>query len=150
MQDFTSYNDYIDSRDLEDKLQELLEEKNELLENLQDSEWIKENLDADEQKELAADFENFCELYYNDNIEDYDLVYEIEILKEDVDSPEWEGGITFINEAYFDDYAKDYMEQLFDIPSDLEQYFDYESFIEDLQNDFTDVDFNGWTFYYHA
>lgn len=150
MQDFTSYNDYMDSRDLEDKLQELLEEKNELLENLQDSEWRQENLDADEQKELADDFENFCELYYNTNIEDYDLVYEIEILKEDVDSPEWEGGITFINEAHFDDYARDYMEQLFDIPSDLERYIDYESFTEDIQNDFTDVDFNGWTFYYHA
>lgn len=107
---FNNYNDTMDSRDLEERLNELKE---------------MDTLTDEEKEELQA----------------------IEELKNEVDGMGWEDGILFINENYFDDYAEEYIKEVTEIPSYLENYIDYKEFARDLSFDYTSVSFMEYDFY---
>jgi len=113
--------DVFDSRDIEDRIEEL---KDILNSNVDDD---KENL-QDEIEELK----------------------ELETLRDDVGSCEWDFGITFIHEDYFDEYAEDFFNEIYTIPDNISSYIDYEKFSNDLKHDYSVVEFRGKTFYYRG
>ena len=104
----------LDSRDLEEELQELLEQK----EN-------NEEIDEDRLKALQE-------------------------LKEECLNYGWEYGIIFIYEHYFEDYAEELFNECYahNIPENLKHYIDYKKFSEDLEQDYTEVAFEGETYLY--
>jgi hypothetical protein len=116
--------DYIDSRDVEDRIEFLRE---------QIVEFKNEGYDTkEEQNEL-------------------DL---LEQLKEDLEGDsEWEYGLTLINENYWQEYAEECAQDFGYIDRDKQYQWpfnciDWEQAADELQMDYSEVDFNGTTFYY--
>ena len=99
------------SRDVEERLQELLSE---------------EELEEEEQEELK----------------------ELQELKEECEHYGWEYGITFIRETYFKDYAREIFDETNEVSDNLRSYIDYESFADDLEMDYSEVEFRGITYYW--
>lgn len=120
----TNSEDFIDSRDVEERIEFLRE---------QIVEFKNEGYDTkDEQDEL-------------------DL---LEQLKEDLEGDsEWEYGLTLINENYWQDYAEECAMDFGFIDRDKQYQWpfnciDWEEAADQLQMDYSEVDFNGTTFYY--
>lgn len=58
------------------------------------------------------------------------------------------GGL--VSESYWDTYAADDADELFDLRNTgARQYFDYDAFAEDMQTDYSQVEFHGTNYYYH-
>lgn len=72
-------------------------------------------------------------------------------LKNDVDSSEWECGITFISEDYFEDYAREFAEDTGAIEKNYHwpaNHIDWGKAADELKIDYTEVDFDGVAYYY--
>lgn len=70
--------------------------------------------------------------------------------------PDWEYGATLVNDSYWEDYAKEWFDEVYghelNVAGHLAPYvtIDYDQFATDLQADYTDVDFDGVTFWVRA
>ncbi len=107
--------EYLDSRTLQERIDELEEE---------------EELDIDDTEELEK-LNNF---------------------KDKVDSSEWEYGITFIPEEEFEEYCRELVTDIGDLPSDLPGYIEnnisWSGIAEDLQVDYSCIEFQGTDYLY--
>ena len=112
--------DVIDSRDIIERIEEL------------------EILIAGESK--SDDF-----LEYTD---EYDKLVS---LKEECEqySSEWKYGIALIHESYFEDYVQDLLSDIGVLPREIPWYIviDWEKTADNIKIDYTDVDFDGETYY---
>lgn len=133
--------DIIDTRDLNDKLEELLS----------DQEDVQSELDL-----LSSDTEDEVELSEIESLEEQikNLQDEIDIL-EDLKSeiPEFENGEQMIKDSYFVDAMKELCEDIGDVSSDLPFYIviDWETTAENLKVDYSSCEYNGeiyWFRYY--
>lgn len=65
--------------------------------------------------------------------------------------PDWEYGVGLIRYSYFTEYCRELVIDCGDIPSDLPWYIadhiDWEGVARDLSVDYTEVDFNGVTYF---
>ena len=71
--------------------------------------------------------------------------------KEDVDSSEWDAGIQFIADYYFEDYAQEFAEDVGAISKTTEwpaNCIDWEQATRELQMDYTSVSFDGNDYWY--
>jgi hypothetical protein len=77
---------------------------------------------------------------------------ELQAFKDEVDSGEWDMGLTLIHEDYFEDYAK---EQANSTIRDFNEYhwpfncIDWEEAAEQLQQDYSEADFGSSTYYFN-
>lgn len=78
---------------------------------------------------------------------------ELEILEE-LDSEasgcgDWAYGETLIHESHFEDYCRELVDDLGELPKGLPSYIviDWEATAENLKHDYTEVDFDGETYY---
>lgn len=89
-----------------------------------------------------------------DELEDYesDELESLKQLKEDVGSSEWEYGLALINDSYFEEYAEDFAYDIGAVERDgpMEFYIDWEKWANDLQTDYSSVDFDGDTYWYRS
>lgn len=110
--------DVIDSRDIIARIEEL---HNEAIHG--------EGLDADEEEELTElkQLAAKAELYVDD----------------------WEHGAALIRESYFTEYAMDLLADIGELPRDIPWYIvvDEESTAENIKQDYTELTFDGTTFY---
>lgn len=64
---------------------------------------------------------------------------------------DWRHGETLIREDYFEEYCRDLVADLGDLPKDLPGYIenniDWSGVADDLRHDYTAVDFDGVTYY---
>ncbi len=125
--------DVIDSRDVIERIEELEGEREALVEAITDAgaDFLDET-----QKELADwDEENKAEL---DALKA--LTEEAEGYSED-----WRHGATLVRDSYFEDYARELLEDIGDIPRNLPHYLviDWEATARNIQMDYTAVDFDG-------
>ena len=68
-----------------------------------------------------------------------------------MDSPEWEYGISFIREAYCENYAREIAVELGEIINDIHwpaTHIDWKAASEELAMDYSEVEFDGVTYYY--
>jgi len=85
---------------------------------------------------------------------DEDEKHELELLKaleEDAGTSEWGDGVTLINEDHFEDYAREFAEDIGAISRDTEwpaTCIDWEKASNALQMDYSEVDFDGVTYYF--
>jgi chromosome segregation ATPase len=63
----------------------------------------------------------------------------------------WNSGEALIRDSYFMDYCRDLVSDIGDLPADLPGYIenniDWEGVADDLKMDYTEVDFDGVTYY---
>ena len=115
--------DYIDSRDLEERI-----------------------------KYLEAELEEGEERYTGEKEDNKEELQKLQAFKESVDNnEEWEFGITFINEDYFEEYAREFAEDIGAISKDTQwpaTCIDWEQATNELQMGYTEVDFDGVPYYY--
>ena len=72
-------------------------------------------------------------------------------LTEEAASSEWEDGVTLINEDYFEDYAREFASDIGAIQDAMNwpcSCINWERAAEELQMDYTEVDFDGVSYLY--
>jgi hypothetical protein len=138
--------DVFDIRDMIARVEELETERELLVDELEDAEAgtepytaAKEALDAwdesDDGKELAF------------------LAAFLEEVKGYGGDEQWRGDwypVGFIRDSYFTEYAMDLLKDIGDLPKDIPHYIaiDEEKTAENIQQDYSSVDFNGGTYWY--
>lgn len=128
--------DLIDTRDLDDWLDELRDEVSDLRRRDDERDPRAGGLSDEERTELEA------------KQEIVDVLEEIES-----EVSEWRHGETLINENYFTDYARQLADDLGAIPSDAKwplTCIDWEQATDELRRDYTSIEIDGTTFYFRA
>ena len=108
-----------------------------------------DNLDTRDLQERLDELEDLAE---SNEIDKYDIeeLFELLELKDELGGYGWEYGINMIHENNFDDYAEELFDECYahDVPDNLKNYIDYEAFAEDLQMDYSEVEYQGETYYW--
>jgi antirestriction protein len=118
--EISNYDDVIDSRDVIERIAELQLKA-------EDGDAL---LDQDERIELAALVE------FAQQVEQY--------------AEDWLYGATLVRDSYFIEYAEQLAKELDLLPRDAgwpARHIDWEAAADDLQTDYTDVDFDGVTYW---
>lgn len=131
MADINNHEDYLDSRDIQERITELETEITELgsTDNYPD-------MDESERAKLTEEAEE-------------DLEKLNDLKKQYVDSfgeDSWNFGAQFIKDYYFEDYAREFAEDIGAIGKDNQWpllHIDWEAASEALQMDYTEFDFDG-------
>ena len=120
--EITNSLDVIDSRDIEERIKEL---ETELLQG---------------------------EERYTGETEDLkDELTKLQTFKEEADTAEWDFGVIFIQESYFEDYARELASDLGAIQDDMKwpcNYIDWKSAANELLIDYSQAEFDGVTYYF--
>lgn len=120
--EITNTQNTLDSRDIQERIDELTE--------------LKERL-ADEGDPMNED--------------EQDELDKLVSFKDEVDSSEWNDGIQFISEDYFEDYAKEFAEDIGAIGRDMQwpaNCIDWEAAADVLRMDYNQADFDGQAYLY--
>jgi hypothetical protein len=121
----------IDTRDLEQRLEEL-------------------EAALEEEKETWEEGDN-DDPYLEEMFDDWDELKAIRDLKDEVS--DWIDGQTLIRDDYFVTYAEEFAEDIGAISSDAQwplRHIDWEAAAEELQTDYTEVEFDGTSYWYRA
>lgn len=144
----------LDTRDLQDRLDELQK----LKEALEDARTDVDELlaiDASEKTESwesdlseARDTLEQAETEFSSD--EQDELTELEALSEEVS--EWSSGNQLIPEDDFEDYCKELCEDIGDIPRDFPSYIviDWESTAQNLKADYSEIEYQGTTYLYRS
>jgi hypothetical protein len=69
-------------------------------------------------------------------------------------SPDWTYGETLIRESYFTEYAEELCKEIGEIPKELPWYIanhiDWDGIADELKADYTEVDFDGVSYFIRA
>ncbi len=103
--------------------------------------------------ERIEELESFIEYNVNENSDDViEWTEELEALKALAEegenySPDWSYGSQLIHENYFEEYMDEMLEDCGDIPKDIPCYLDITVNYDMLKWDYTELDFDGETYY---
>lgn len=103
-------------------------------------------------EELKSDVDNAL---LDGEVPDEEVAEELRVLEEFAKeaegyTSEWEDGATFIDDSYFEDYARELADDIGAIPSDASwplTHIDWEAAADELKQDYTTVELEGFTFY---
>jgi chromosome segregation ATPase len=152
--------DVIDSRDVIERIEELEDERQELVgaidgakDDLKDAQDDTSVLQTDAAEESTL-FQKIGDAESALIDWDEEKGEELTALKNLADeganeSSEWSSGETLIWEDYFAEYAQQLVEDIGDLPSNIPGYIviDWEQTAENLKVDYSTVDFDGETYY---
>lgn len=138
----------LNSRELQERLDELQSEFPVWLEQMEDEEKILTadafGLAVDEMKN-----EDWREAW--EGTSDGEEWANINSLKEEINSSEWQHGLTLIADSYFEEYAREFAEDIGAI-SGNERWpancIDWEKAASELKYDYSSVEFDGETYWY--
>ena len=132
-QNFIAGDDMLDSRDLQMRIDELESDIETAVEKNDE-----EGLNDEEQSDL------------DDNSEELESLTEF---RDEVASSEWDSGLTLISDDYFEDYARQFAEDIGAF-SGSESWpgtcIDWKQAAEELQMDYSCADFDGTTYWYQG
>ena len=135
--------DVIDSRDVMERLEELQAERDELLNESEDEEKTKDEIE--EAKKALTEWDE-------ENGEELEALQKLE--EEASGAADWQYGETLIRESYFTEYCEELCKDIGDIPKDLPWYIadniDWDGVADAIKADYTEVDFDGVTYYMRA
>ena len=75
----------------------------------------------------------------------------LQAFKEEADASEWDFGVAFIHEDYFEDYAREFAEDIGAIGKDTQwpaTHIDWDAAANELQMDYSSAKFDGVTYYF--
>jgi len=146
--------DVIDSRDVIARIEELQGERKALVEALDEAaEAVSNFANSDEGAEGALETLEEAEDTARDDLQEWDDDNKDELdalvaLQDEAEgySADWTHGATLIRDSYFEEYAQEFAEELGMVNKDARwpnNHIDWESAAEELQQDYTSVDFDG-------
>lgn len=158
----TEYDDYLE--DFEVRIEEQYNQYAEDDEDIEDFETWKSdenNYKPMSFEEWAADtsvekldFEDWLTAQREEGQEFTEEAQELKALKDLADeaeySPDWKYGETLIHEDYFTKYAEELASDCCEMPRNLKwpfRHIDWDAAAEELKQDYTEVDFDGETYY---
>ena len=120
------YEDTIDSRDIDERINEL---------EIERDVYVETHDSADVMKWALEYPDDVDELHYLTKLRDEAKDY----------CPDWDYGATLIRYSYFEEYAQQMCEDIGDIPREMNSYIviDWETTAENLKVDYTEVEFDG-------
>ena len=148
--------DIIDSRDVIKRIDELEEERQNLVDTLQEAQ---EDYDASENEGAHGEDEETAlktavqRLRVWDDTNEEELASLKALAEAGEDSPDWNYGETLIRESYFRDYAEELAEEIGAMPKDLKwpcNHIDWDAACDELKQDYLEVDFDGVTYFIRA
>lgn len=125
----TNADDTIDSRDIIERIEEI---------------------ESDPDYCDAETGEFIIDLVSDDDREEYDSLVKF---RDDNDSvTDWQYGAIFIRDSYFEEYCQELVEDIGDLPRKIPSYIviDWEATADNLQADYTSVEFDGETYWVRA
>lgn len=140
---------YLDTRDLIEKREELKEKIfNNFLAYFPQYEDMTDSYD-----DILMDEEEIQDWKYV-WLDEITEITEIDVLEDEVSSSEWDYGIIFISEDKFEDYCKELLEDIGDLPPNLPAYIedniDWAGVADDLRVDYSEVEYQGETYLFRA
>lgn len=128
----------IDSRDVIARIEELEAEREDLRSAMDDH-----NTDSDAYEEANAALKDF------DESEEGEELLALKALAEQGEdyAPDWKYGAQLIHEDYFEEAMDELLEECGDIPRDLPSYLTITVDYDALEQDYTELDFDGQTYY---
>ena len=146
--------DILDSRDIEARIDELESEVSDLKDEIEEKEDKLVELQAVESEEAEDEREDLKEQIAEKKDELAELEEELKPLqkfKEEAEGYcEWHSGATLIRDCYFVEYAKQFADDIGAINRDQNwplNCIDWKEAAEELQQDFTEVDFDGESYW---
>lgn len=127
--------EYLDTRDLQERLEELEGERTDLREAVDDAE-------GEEEKQTAHEE---LDVWEGDNLDELEALWK---LKDEVS--EWDDGNTLVPEDEWIDYVEEVLKDCGDLPPEIPWYIeiDWEKTAENIAQDYRTVDYLGTTYYY--
>lgn len=111
-------------------------------------------IDSRELIDELNELEDALECHLEDGFpeDEFDDLDRLEMLREvnsdgESATDEWTDGATLILEDDFEDYAREFFEDCYNIPDFIINYIDWESVASDMQMDYTTIEYNGDTYY---
>lgn len=148
MADINYNDDILDSRDLDERLEELEELEEALKDAISEFEDLSDDEDTPNSDLLAA--EDACTRAREDFGDEERA--ELKMLQEARDEvgSEWSHGETLIADSYFIDYAEDMIKDIGDLPRELPGYIaiDWEATAENIKVDYSYLELDGNKFWY--
>jgi hypothetical protein len=139
--------DVIDSRDIISRIEELEEEKEEFIVN-ESSIPEEKSPSWGEVAESQGDEESKW-----DETEEGEELKALLAVQEEAEGycPDWKYGASLIRESFFTQYCKDLTKEIGGLPKEIPGYIEnninWDGVAEDLQADYTSVDFDGVTYW---
>lgn len=145
--------DFFDSRDVEERIDELEGEVEATTEAIADIELSLEDNDfpedSDDRDNLRAELQEL-----NEELADLqEELAKLTTLRNDCGSSEWTYGLGLINDDYFEQYAQELAEDIGAIDRNASwplYHIDWAAAAESLKVDYSSVEFEGSTFWYRA
>lgn len=113
-----------------------------------------EELEASLRDEFEAEdspltFEEYIEVtHFEDDTDAYEYKTLLALAEQCKDyADDWEYGVGLLHEDYFEEYADEMLEDCGEIPKNLPFYISITVDYDALKQDYTEVDFNGETYY---
>lgn len=129
--------DVIDSRDVIERIEELRAEL---------EEWHDE-----QETTLSFEFALQDEANFPEHNDEYRELRALESLAKEAEgyAADWKYGETLVRDSYFEDYARELLEDCGDIPKNLPHYIeiDWAATASNIRADYTSVDFDGVTYW---
>ena len=148
--------DIIDSRDVIKRIEELEEERQDLVDELQEAQ--EEYDTSEEDGEYGAAEEEALKtavqrLRVWDDANEEELASLKALAEAGEDSPDWTTGETLIRESYFEDYARELAEDIGAIQKDMSwpcNHIHWDAACDELKQDYIEIDFDGVTYFIRA
>lgn len=146
--EITNYQDVIDSRDIIARIEELEEERQGLLDQIEDLEG--EDLTGEEQESLEEAKSSLTE--FDESEEGQELKTLQNLAEQGEGSADWQYGETLIRESYFTDYCEELVGDIGDLPREIPSYIviDWDATAENIKADYSEIDFDGVSYYIRA
>jgi hypothetical protein len=134
---FDGTDDFFDSRDAQARIDELIAEFDDALEGERET----------DEEDMSAD--DWAHMLTEDDAQELAALIE---LRRDVSSSEWGSGMTFLHDAYFEDYAREFASDVVVGYSSQSEswpftHIDWGAAANDLQTDYTSYDFRDGTYW---
>ena len=134
--------DIIDSRDIIERIDYLVQ----LQDDFQEDNELEDYPGYEESEEDSKWYE------WDESEEGFELNKLQELTNEVQDYAEdWENGCILIRDNYFSEYAEELVKDIGDLPKDIPSYLynniDWDGVAEDIQQDYTEVDFDGVSYW---
>lgn len=136
--EFSNHDDMIDSRDIEKRIEDLEDERDKFEEDNELSPYVGEGMNEDEKWDEWEDSGDAEELKILKSLQDQGTGYGF-------------GSETLIRDSYFVEYCEELVKDIGDLPDDLPGYIEaninWEGVANDLQADYTSLDYDGVTYW---
>ena len=156
MRTVDKYQDIIDSRDVEKRLDELTAEQAALLDALDEARTASEEAQRDGRDDVHAEEVTAAQAAldaWNDDDDTGDELARLTALRDDVAgyATDWQYGCTLIRDSYFKDYAQELAEDLGALEKDLKwphTCIDWDQAARELRADYSSAELDGVTYWF--